>query len=285
MQATHQPPEIFDRNRRRALRERASDRTGDAFIWKYVAEEIEERLAIVSREFSDTLVIGPMAYHAEKILRNRTCISTFATLERPSNLQTTIVQEDNLPFAPNSFDLVIAAGTLDSVNDLPGALVQIRHALKPDGLFLGHMFGAGSLATLKSVMLSAEGRLNAPHIHPQIDLRSAADLLSRAGFTLPVADADTLQIAYADWRTIISDIRDAGIGNALCGQRRYLGKRFLQNLDREWARRADDTGRVKEAFVHLFLSGWSPSENQPKPARRGSAEVSLASVLRPAAKI
>lgn len=285
MQATHQPPEIFDRNRRRALRERASERTGDAFIWKYVAEEIEERLAIVSREFSDALVIGPMAYHAEKILRNPSCICTFATLERPSNLQTTIVQEDNLPFAPNSFDLIIAAGTLDSVNDLPGALVQIRHALKPDGLFLGHMFGAGSLATLKSVMLSAEGPVNAPHIHPQIDLRSAADLLSRAGFTLPVADADTLQIAYADWRTIITDIRDAGIGNALCGQRRYLGKRFLQNLDREWSRRADDTGRVKEAFVHLFLSGWSPSENQPKPARRGSADVSLASVLRPAAKI
>lgn len=279
MHATDQPPEIFDRNRRRALRERAAERTGDAFLWKYLAQEIEERLAIVSREFSNALVIGPMAYHAAKILGNRDCAVIFTTLETPSNLQTTIAQEDNLPFAPNSFDLIIAAGTLDSVNDLPGALVQIRHALKPDGLFLGHMFGAGSLATLKSVMLAAEDRVNAPHIHPQIDLRSAADLLSRAGFTLPVADVDTLRIAYANWRTIITDIRDAGIGNALCGQRRYPGKSFLQNLDREWARRADGTGRVEEAFVHLFLSGWSPSENQPKPARRGSADVSLASVL------
>lgn len=284
MQATHQPPEIFDRNRRRALRERAVNRAGQAFLWAYIAQEIEERLAIVSREFSHALVIGPMAYHATKILRGRACDAVFATLETPSDLPTTIAQEDNLPFAPNSFDLVIAAGTLDSVNDLPGALVQIRHALKPDGLFLGHMFGAGSLAMLKSLMIAAEGPVNAPHVHPQIDLRTAADLLSRAGFTLPVADADSLRVAYADWRTIISDVRDAGIGNALCGPRRYLGHAFPGNLDREWAHRAGGTGRVEESFVHLFLSGWSPSENQPKPARRGSADVSLASVLRPVAK-
>ncbi|MFN0046715.1 MAG: class I SAM-dependent methyltransferase [Sphingorhabdus sp.] len=285
MQEEFEPPEIFDRNRRQAKRERAARKSGTAFLWTYIAQEIEERLSLVSREFSHALFIGPMAYHAEKILGNRTSETKFSTVEKSSGLEATSAQEDRLPFDPHSFDLIIAAGTLDSVNDLPGALVQIRHILKPDGLFLGHMFGAGSLASLKSVMLAAEGPVNAPHIHPQIDLRSAADLLSRARFTLPVADADTLRIAYAHWRTLVDDLRNAGIGNALCGQRRYLGKSFLENLDREWTARADHTGRVEEAFVHLFLSGWSPSDNQPKPARRGSADVSLASVLRPAAKI
>lgn len=285
MQASDQPPEIFDRRRRQALRARANQRTGDAFLWTYVAREIEERLALVSRQFFDALFIGPMAYHAAKILNGRDCAITLSSPETAADPLIVVAQEDRLPFAPHSFDLVIAAGTLDSVNDLPGALVQIRHILKPDGLFLGHMFGAGSLASVKKLMLAAEGPVNAPHIHPQIDLRSAADLLARARFALPVADLDIMPISYGRWQTIIDDVRDAGIGNALCGPRHYLGRDFPAKLDREWTCLADKAGRVEEQFVHLFLSGWSPSENQPKPAQRGSADVSLASVLRPKANI
>lgn len=281
MQASDQPPEIFDRRRRQALRERAIRRTCDAFLWSTIAQEIEERLALVSRDFSSALFIGPMAAHSARILGGRDCAVTLSSPEMRDDLPIIVAQEDRLPFAPHSFDLVIAAGTLDSVNDLPGALVQIRHVLKPDGLFLGHMFGAGSLASLKKMMLAAEGPVNAPHIHPQIDLRSAADLLSRAKFALPVADVDIMAVAYADWQTIINDVRDAGIGNALCGPRHYLGRDFPAKLDREWMRQTNDVGRVEEQIVHLFLSGWAPSENQPKPARRGSADVSLASVLRP----
>lgn len=273
MEPFNQPPEIFDRRRRRALRERAEGRRGNCFLWTYVADELAERLELVSRNFENALIIGPMTGYADQIARER----------RWSVFSANLVEEDRLPFDQSSFDLVIAAGTLDSVNDLPGALVQIRQSLKPDGLFLGHMFGAGSLALLKSLMLSADGGTASPHIHPQVDLRSAADLLSRAGFALPVADGDVLPVRYGNWRTIVADLRDSGIGNALAGPRRYLGSDIHLRLDTEWQRRAGASDKLEEQYHHIFLSGWAPAPHQPKPARRGSGQVSLASVL-PSAK-
>jgi SAM-dependent methyltransferase len=189
------------------------------------------------------------------------------------------LEEDRLPFTPGSFDLVISAGTLDSVNDLPGALIQIRRLLRPDGLFLGHMFGAGTLGTLKAMLVEADADRVTPHIHPQIDLRSAADLIVRAGFTLPVADRDMSAVRYGNWRSIVSDIRDAGLGNALAGPRSYLGKDIAARLDHAFAARADTQGKVAEGFAHIYLSGWAPSENQPRPAKRGSGQVSLADIL------
>ncbi len=284
MGPTGQPPEIFDRRRRRALRERAAGRHGDSFLWHYVAEELAERLAMVSRDFKRGLVIGPMAGFAAAIIADRQCALSFACVCNAENKGAIVAEEDLLPFDPQTFDLVIAAGTLDSVNDLPGALVQIRRILMPDGLFLGHMFGAGSLATLKSLMIGADGDMAAPHIHPQIDLRSAADLLSRAGFALPVADGDVMQVRYGGWRSIVSDVRDAGIGNALAGPRRYLGKGAPARLDAEWQRCADSLGKCDEQFTHLFLTGWTPSPDQQKPARRGTGKVSLAAVLPSSAK-
>jgi NADH dehydrogenase [ubiquinone] 1 alpha subcomplex assembly factor 5 len=275
------PPEIFDRQRRRALRERAGSRAADAFLWGYVADDLAERLAVVTRKFERVLMIGPIAHWQDKILAQVNAKVLHAPLGGSEAIDggTTPVEEDRLPFDPASFDLVIAAGTLDSVNDLPGALIQIRRILRPDGLFLGHMFGAGTLATLKSMMLAAEQDIAAPHIHPQIDLRSAADLLARAGFALPVADQDVMTVRYAEWRSIVSDLRDAGIGNALAGPRRYLGKRFTRRLDTGWASRADEQGKAEEYFTHLFLSGWAPSSEQPQPARRGSGQLSLAAIL------
>ncbi len=128
-------------------------------------------------------------------------------------------------------------------------------------------------------MLEADRDHVVPHIHPQIDLRSAADLIVRAGFKLPVADVDMTEVRYADWRSIISDIRDAGIGNALAGHRRYLGRDVVATLNEIFAQRAEEQGRVTEYFAHLYLSGWAPSADQPKPAKRGSGQVSLADFL------
>lgn len=278
------PPEIFDRQRRTALRARAARRGGEEFLWRYVSDELTERLALVSRHFEHALIVGPMGGYAAAIIGDRPCMLTFTSLTDAGMAETVIAEEDRLPFGPASFDLVIAAGTLDSVNDLPGALVQIRRILKPDGLFLGHMFGAGSLATLKSVMMAADGDAAAPHIHPQVDLRSAADLLSRAGFALPVADGDTMTVRYSSWHSIVTDLRDAGVGNALAGPRRYPGKDMPARLDAGWLRRAEAAGKLEEQFVHLFLSGWAPSPDQPRPAQRGSGAVSLASVLSPTTK-
>lgn len=275
------PPEIFDRQRRRALRERAGARSGDAFLWDYVANDLAERLAVVKRGFQDVLIIGPIANWRDKILPlgNRSVVHAPLSATEAMDDSIPVIQEDFLPFDTASFDLVISAGTLDSVNDLPGALIQIRRIIKPDGLFLGHMFGAGTLATLKSAMLAAEGMSAASHIHPQIDLRNAADLLARAGFALPVADQDVLPVRYADWRTVAADLRNAGVGNALAGPRRYLGTDFIQRLDAEWRANADSDGRVLEHYAHINMSGWAPSSSQPQPAKRGSAQVSLNAVL------
>lgn len=284
MQPSQTPPEIFDRRRRYALRQRAYRNAAHAFLWQYVAQEMKERLALVTRDFQEILFIGPIAAYAKEVLGERSSNVHIVDIVDPTGPSMVQAEEDRLPHLPQRFDLVVSAGVLDSVNDLPGALIQIRHILKPDGLFLGHMFGAGTLATLKAQMVAAESPVATPHIHPQIDLRSAADLLSRAGFTLPVADGDMLPVRYGDWRTLVRDVRDAGIGNALAGNRRYLGHAFLERLDHAWRQSADQSGRCEEQFMHLFLSGWSPSANQPKAARRGSGEVSLASILRPSGK-
>jgi NADH dehydrogenase [ubiquinone] 1 alpha subcomplex assembly factor 5 len=274
------PPEIFDRRRRHALRARAARRSGDDFLWHHIAQDIAERLSAVTRTFEHALIIGPIGrWYAEILPQNVPC--TLAPLVNipPSDDAPIALEEDRLPFTPGSFDLVISAGTLDSVNDLPGALIQIRRLLRPDGLFLGHMFGAGTLSALKAMLLEADANRVTPHIHPQIDLRSAADLIVRAGFTLPVADQDISAVRYGNWRSIVSDIRDAGIGNALAGSRSYLGKDMPARLDHAFATRKDAQGKVTEGFTHIYLSGWSPSENQPLPAKRGSGQVSLADIL------
>lgn len=275
------PPEIFDRKRRRALRERAGRRGGDAFLWNYIAQDLAERLAVVTRKFEQVLIIGPIARWHDQILPQRNAVILHAALSESEAIDSgaMTVEEDRLPYDPASFDLVIAVGTLDSVNDLPGALIQIRRILRPDGLFLGHMFGAGTLAALKSMMLAADDDTAAPHIHPQVDLRNAADLLARAGFALPVADQDVMTVRYSGWRSIVSDLRDAGLGNALAGKRPYPGKRFADRLDAEWELRADGQGKLEEDFTHLYLSGWAPSAEQPRPAKRGSGQVSLATIL------
>jgi NADH dehydrogenase [ubiquinone] 1 alpha subcomplex assembly factor 5 len=226
------PPEIFDRQRRRALRERASRREGDRFLWNHIAQDLGERLAVVTRTFEHALLIGPITGWQQDILpsdiqcTHMPLISVGGTEDMQNGFE-----EDRLPFPAASFDLVICAATLDSVNDLPGALIQIRRALKPDGLFLGHMFGAGTLSTLKAMFLESDADHVRPHMHPQIDLRSAADLIVRAGFALPVADQDVTEVRYSDWRSIVSDVRDAGIGNAMAGPRTYLGRNVVDRLD------------------------------------------------------
>jgi NADH dehydrogenase [ubiquinone] 1 alpha subcomplex assembly factor 5 len=255
-----------------ALRRRAMTRGVDrSFLFQHMADELAERLSIVSRDFEAALLIGPIADFADHIVRDRGLTITYAPM----------IDEEALPYPPASFDLIMSAGTLDSVNDLPGALVQIRRCLKPDGLFLGTMFGAGSLSSLKSALLQADADRATSHIHPQIDLRAASDLVTRAGFALPVCDLDSLEVRYGNWRTLISDLRDAGAGKALAGAPHYAGRGAIARLDAAWQAMADDAGRVTEAFNFLQINGWAPAASQPKPAKRGSGTVSLAEVLPP----
>ena len=189
-------------------------------------------------------------------------------------------EEDQPIFAEGTFDLIVSAGVLDSVNDLPGALALARRALRPDGLFLAAFTGAGSLATLRAALREAEGERPAARIHPQIDVRSAGDLLVRAGFALPVADVETLTVRYAGLGRLLADLRGMGASNVL-RDRRPLRRDTLARLARAFAERADPDGRTAERFEIIYLTGWAPAPSQPQPARRGSATTSLAAALKP----
>ncbi|WP_349022776.1 methyltransferase domain-containing protein [Sphingorhabdus sp.] len=264
------PQEIFDRRRRCAMRERGAHRKGAGhFLWELLADDLIDRLNCTTRQFDRALILGPLAGQAEETWGGKAA----------DLVSLPFAEEDRLGIDSGSFDLVIAAGTLDSVNDLPGALVQIRRALRPDGLFLGAMFGAGTLASLKRAMMIADGDRTSAHVHPQIELRTAADLLARAGFALQVADKVETNVHYGDWRTLIADLRDAGIGNSLAGPKPYLGSSYPARLDAAWATLRNANGKVRERFEFLHLSGWAPSPDQPKPAARGSGKVSLTSVF------
>jgi NADH dehydrogenase [ubiquinone] 1 alpha subcomplex assembly factor 5 len=263
-----EPDGPFDRALRR-VRRAAARGSPDDFLFRHMADELIARLDLVTRHFADALDLGCGKGYLSARLR-----------ERGLTVISAAGDEDRLPFAAGSFDLIVSAGALDTVNDLPGALIQVRRALRPDGLFLAAFFGAGSLPRLRRAMGAAEeteGRAAAPRIHPQIDVRAAGDLLSRAGFALPVADSDRLEIRYPAFATLIADLRAVGATNLLLARdRRPFGRTGLA------AARADfeDEGGTVERFDIIHLAGWAPAPGQPAAAPRGSGSVSLADILK-----
>lgn len=281
-------PEIFDRQLRRLRRDRAAPGFADhAFLIEHMADELAERLSIVNREFGRILLLGSHdgSLAARFAAPGRHIVqadASFAFARMAGGVQC---DEDRLPFADASFDLVLSVGVLDSVNDLPGALALIRRILRPDGLFLGAFAGAGSLTWLKSALLAADSATSggaAARIHPQIDIRSAGDLLSRAGFALQVADGERLDVGYGDPVRLLHDLRGMAATNMLVQRsRRAPGRYWLGEIFGRFQAAAGPDGRLREAFEIVYLTGWSPAPDQPKPARRGSATASLAEALKP----
>jgi len=277
----------FDRRLRRLRRDRAFSAGGEAdYLLRRAADEIVERLDLVSRTFGRALDLGCGDGYLTARLRERgidvvPADPGFRFARAAGGVQC---DEDRLPFGDSRFDLVVSAGTLDSVNDLPGALLLIRRALRPDGLFLGAFAGAGSLPRLRAAMLAADSHAGAaaPRIHPQIDVRAAGDLLARAGFALPVVDVEPVDVRFAGFGRLIRDLRAMGASNMLgLRDRRPLGRAALAAAIAEWESHSDADGKVTERFEILHLLGWAPSPDQPKPAKRGSATASLAQALKP----
>ena len=272
-------PEIFDRAARRLRRDRAAPAYAEHdFIRAAMLEGIDERLAAVTRSFADVLDLGcfDASFMAPPGTRVARFDPGFAFARSAAGVQG---DEDRLPFADASFDLVVSAGVLDQVNDVPGALSLIRRVLRPDGLFLAAFLGAGSLPALRGALRIAEADRPAARLHPQIDVRSAGDLLMRAGFALPVADAETLRVRYGGVDRLLEDLRGMACSNIL-KDRRLLGRETLARTIAAFADAADEDGRTSERFEIVFLTGWAPAPTQPQPARRGSATASLASALR-----
>ena len=284
MTADSGPPLLFDLRRRTAARDRAHARFAEHdFLYRTMLEGLLERLDDVKRRFSSALIIGCPDDSARNALAAKgievTCLDPGA--RNAAAVNGIHGQEDALPFAPDSFDLVLACGTLDSVNDLPGALILIRTVLKPDGLLLGACVGAGSLPRLRQALLSAEGDSPRPHIHPQTDVRAMGDLLSRAGFAMPVADSEPLTVRYSSMLRLMHDLRYMGGGNVMAAERRGpLTRTIVARAAAHFAEAADPDGKTAETFSILHMSGWKPDASQPAPARRGSATVSLAQALK-----
>lgn len=274
-------PAIFDPRRRRQRRDRLANAGPSAFE-SYVAEALLDRLDTVTRRFGSALVINTGGGALTTGLRARG-IRVDATdygQRYAVHAGALWCAEDALPVAPGTYDLVIAAAGLDTVNDLPGALVLARRALVADGLFLGAMVGAPSLPALRRAIVEVDAAQTTAvaRMHPLLDVRAAGDLLVRAGFALPVADLETIALSYPGLAKLLSDLRESGMTSVLPS---------VRPVGRDWVRRVAERfeagaveGRVHETVSLLMLTGWSPADSQPRPAARGSATASLAAALR-----
>ncbi len=280
------PDGPFDRALRRLRRDRAARADpGARYLHRRAGGELLERLDLVARDFRHALDLGCGDGWLADRLEARGLEIARADSGRLFAAGGVQADEDRLPFADGAFDLVVSVGVLDAVNDLPGALTLIRRALRPDGLFLAAFTGAGSVPVLRAALRAAEaaeGCDPAPRIHPQIDARAAGDLLSRAGFALPVVDRETVTVRFGGFGALLRDLRGMGAGNLLLSRaRRPFGRIGYAAAAAAFAGRADADGKTAETFDILYLSGWAPSPDQPRPARRGSGTASLADALKP----
>lgn len=284
-------PQIFDRELVRKRRQRTSPHiTQYDFLLKYVAEDLTDRLKIILREFPLALDFG--AHHGVVGAKIRTLpsvgkvifLDSSAKLISQCDGERVQANEEFLPFAPNSLDLVVSGLSLQYVNDLPGVLLQLRQALKPDGLFLAAIVGGRSLWELREAFAlgqtEVEGGMS-PHIAPFIDVRDAGHLLQRAGFSLPVTDSDLLTIQYTSALDLMRDLRGMGASNALVARSRNFLRRetFLRVMEIYQEKFALDNGKVAATFEILTLIGWCPHHSQQMPLRPGSAKSRLADAL------
>ncbi len=274
---------IFDRRAVRLHRDRARP-AEVASILSEVADRLLDRLDDTTRRFTRALDVGGRGVVAP-LLRARGIATVSCDLSpRMAALNpapTVAVDEEWLPFAPASFDLIVANLSLHWVNDLPGALIQLRQALEPDGLLLASLPALGTLAELRTALTEAEADLTggaAPRVSPFADLRDCGSLLQRAGFALPVVDGDEITLRYADPAALLRDLRAAGEGNAIALRSRLVPPAVL--FPAALARLAMVEGRATATLRLAMMTGWAPAASQPQPLARGSGRVSLADALR-----
>ncbi|WP_342360399.1 methyltransferase domain-containing protein [Terrarubrum flagellatum] len=284
-------PQIFDRALVRARLARALAHGYEPFLVDRVAGDAIDRLSTVSRTFSHALDLGtPISSFAEalkasgRITHVTRAAPAFAPRREAQDFAEVVANEEAPPFATGAFDLAVSLLALHAINDLPGALSQIRRALKPDGLFLAALFGGATLTELRQALVAAETEIAggaSPRVAPFADVRDLGSLLQRAGFALPVTDIDRATVRYADLFALMRDLRRMGLTNALIERSRKPVTRAL--LFRAAAiyheRFADPDGRIRATFDLIWLSGWAPHESQQKPLRPGSAKARLADAL------
>jgi SAM-dependent methyltransferase len=276
--------QIFDRAAVRRHRQRAAPRVAQvAPVLADAAERLLDRLDDTSRRFTRALDVGGRGVVAP-LLRARgidvVSCDLSPAMAAGNGGPAVAADEEALPFAPASFDLVVASLSLHWVNDLPGALIQLRQALAPDGLFLASLPALGTLAELRSALMAAEDALSggaAPRVSPFPALQDCAALLQRAGFALPVADVEDIALLYADPLALLHDLRAAGEANAIRLRDRRTPPRALFPL--ALAGLPQEAGRVRATLRLAVMTGWAPGPNQPQPLARGSGQMPLSRAL------
>jgi NADH dehydrogenase [ubiquinone] 1 alpha subcomplex assembly factor 5 len=284
-------PEIFDRGLLVRRRNRAAARAAEhEFLLAHVADDLVERLGAVQRTFPVALNLG--AYHGligprlrrvpgvEVVIDAEPAARLLAQCEGPR----VRADEEALPFRDRSLDLVVSALSLQLVNDLPGALVQIRRALKPDGLLLAALLGGNSLIELRNAFLAAEEEMEggaSPRVAPFADVQDLGGLLQRAQFALPVVDADTVTVTYRDPLVLMHELRAMGASNALAARRRTPLRRatLMRALALYQQRFGRPDGRVPATFEIITLTAWAPHASQQQPLQPGTAKMRLADAL------
>jgi SAM-dependent methyltransferase len=268
-------PTLFDH----ALRQRRDTRrNGDNFLLARAAQDLRERLATVLRPFdaiADVATSGPEFRDVLQQLRPQSRLSAASHVESPHEV---------LDPSLTNLDLIVSGLALQHANDLPGALIQIRRALAPDGLFLGCLLGGATLTELRQALNEAESEVTggvSPRVFPFADVRDMGGLLQRAGFALPVADSETVTVRYADMFRLMADLRAIGGTNVLTVRSRRPTRRavFLKAAEIYRNRFADPDGRIRATFEMVWLSGWAPHASQQQPLKPGSAKQRLAAAL------
>jgi SAM-dependent methyltransferase len=272
-------PVLFDRALLAQRQSRAAKLGPATFLIDRVIEDLDERLAAVNRRFAAVIDIWTPG---EGVLpRDR-----FRSARRVAVMDA---PQEELRLAPESFDLAVSALAFQFVNDLPGVLAQIRHALKPDGLLLAAMIGGDTLTELRQSFAAAEAECEggvSPRVAPFADLRDLGQLLQRAGLALPVTDVDRIVVRYANVFALMSDLRRMGATNILLERRRAPTRRAtLRRMAQIYGERfADPDGRIRATFDVIWLLAWAPHQSQPRPLKPGSARASLEAAVKKAGK-
>ena len=271
-------PAIFDRKLLRLRQARAQALGPETFLIDRIAEELGERLSAVLRQFDRAADVSTPTDAVRRVLAASGKAATVI------GGVDAISDEEVLSFAERSLDLAVSALALQFVNDLPGTLIQIRRALKPDGLLLAALLGGDTLIELREAFAEAEAEIEggiSPRVAPFADVRVLGALLQRAGFALPVVDSDRLTVRYDSAFDLMKDLRRMGATNILLERRRSPLKRAtLAKMAEIYAKRfADIDGRLRATFEVVWLSGWAPHDSQQRPLKPGTATQRLADAL------
>ena len=285
MSASHGPPEIFDSRRRAAKLARGEKAFASAdFLHVRAAANAVNSLEVILRDFSDVVDLSAHPGPFADLLAGSAAARRVGPVRPVGDTAARAAPGSAaLPLQPQSQDLVVSLMSLHWANDLPGALAQIRRALRPDGLFLGTLLGGGTLKELRAALTQAELEVRGgaqARVSPFADGFDGAALLQRAGFALPVADVDRVTVRYPDLYALVHDLRAMGETNALAGAIRPMTRGMLARTAEVYAEQfAEPDGRIPATFEIIHLAGWAPHESQQKPLPRGSAKMRLADAL------